>query len=78
MTSVDGWSLAIYPVHVIDFQQFVRELPVLNRSQRRELSLRLLEMDCTPQEADDMAACEHSAVLGFALLDEMEAQKQAP
>ena len=60
---------------MIDFQQVVDELPALSRRQRRELSLRLLEMDCTPEEAEDLSTCEHSAVLGFAMLDEMEAEE---
>lgn len=49
----------------------------MSRPERRELSLRLLELDTTAQEAEDMATCEHSAALGFAMLDEMEAGEQS-
>ncbi len=50
------------------------EIPVLTRQQRRELSLRLIEMDASVAELEDMAVCESSASLGFALMDTMEAE----
>jgi len=63
---------------MISIREILDELPSLNREERRELSLRLLEMECTPAEAGDLAVCEHSAALGFAMLDEMEAKAEAP
>lgn len=51
------------------------EIPALTRQQRRELSLRLIEMDTSVAELEDMAVCEHSASLGFALMDSLEAEK---
>lgn len=60
---------------MMDFQQVVLKLPELSRKERRELSLRLLEMDCTPEETIDLAACGQAALLGFAMLDEMEAEE---
>ncbi|MCW1884776.1 hypothetical protein OKA04_08555 [Luteolibacter flavescens] len=63
---------------MISIRQILEELPSLNREERRELSLRLLEMDSTPEEAADLAVCEHSAALGFAMLDELEAEAQTP
>ena len=54
------------------------ELPELSRKQRTELSLRLLEMDCTQDDAADLAACEQAALFGFAMLDEMEAENPTP
>lgn len=63
---------------MISISQILNELPSLNREERRELSLRLLEMDCTPAEAEDLAVCEHSAAIGFAMLDELEAKAEAP
>jgi hypothetical protein len=48
--------------------------PSLSRKERRELSLRLLELDGSAVEAEDLAVCGHSATLGFALLDELEAK----
>jgi len=58
----------------MSFAEVLDELPGLNHRQRRELALRLLELDTTAAEAEDLAACEHSAALGFAMLDEMEAE----
>ena len=62
---------------MISMQQVMAELPSLSRAERRELSLRLLELDCSSGEAEDLASCEHSAVLGFAMLDEMEAKAES-
>jgi hypothetical protein len=58
----------------MDFAEVIEELPQLTRQQRRDLSLRLMEFDCSPEESEDLAVCEFSAALGFALLDEMEAK----
>jgi hypothetical protein len=58
----------------MSFTQVLEELPVLTRQERRELSLRLLELDSSQAEADDIAICEHSAAMGFAMLDALEAE----
>jgi len=57
----------------MSFAQVLEELPALTRPERRELSLRLFEIETTAAEADDIAVCEHSAAMGFAMLDAMEA-----
>ncbi len=61
----------------MSFDQVLEELPALTRPQRREVSLRLFEIETTEAEADDIAVCEHSAALGFAMLDAMEAEDAA-
>jgi hypothetical protein len=58
----------------MNFAQVLAELPALSRLERRELAMRIVEMDSSEGEMDDMAACEHSAALGFAMLDTMEAE----
>ncbi|MBL9155700.1 MAG: hypothetical protein JNK37_24705 [Verrucomicrobiales bacterium] len=47
---------------------------MFTRSQRREISLRLLEIESTEAEMVDIAVCELSAAAGFAMLDAMEAE----
>lgn len=61
----------------MSFAQVLEELPSLTPPQRREVSLRLLEIENTEAEAEDIAVCEHSAALGFAMLDAMEAEDAA-
>ncbi len=61
----------------MSFAQVLEELPALTRPERRELSLRLFEIETTTAEADDIAVCEHSAAMGFAMLDAMEAEDAA-
>ena len=61
----------------MSFAQVLEELPTLTRPQRRELSLRLFEIQSSEAEADDIAVCEHSAAMGFAMLDAMEAEDAA-
>ncbi len=61
----------------MSFAQVLEELPTLTHPQRRELSLRLYEIQTTEAEADDIAVCEHSAAMGFAMLDAMEAEDAA-
>jgi len=61
----------------MSFAQVLEELPALTRPQRREISLRLFEIQTTEAEADDVAVCEHSAAMGFAMLDAMEAEDAA-
>ena len=61
----------------MSFAQVLEELPALTRPERRELSLRLFEIETTAAEADDIAVCEHSAAMGFAMLDAMEAEDTA-
>ena len=55
--------------------QILAELPILTRQERQELAMRLLEIDSTEAEREDMAVCEHSAALGFAMLDALEAEE---
>lgn len=61
----------------MSFTQVLENLPTLSRIERRELSLRLFEIETTEAEADDIAVCEHSAAVGFAVLDAMEAADSA-
>lgn len=61
----------------MSFAEVLEELPALTRPQRRELSLRLFEIQSSDAEADDIAVCEHSAAMGFAMLDAMEAEDTA-
>ena len=61
----------------MSFAQVLEELPTLTRPERRELSLRLFEIETSEAEADDIALCEHSAAMGFAMLDAMEAEAAA-
>ena len=58
--------------------QIIEEIPLLTRTQRREVALLLFEMESTEAEAEDVSICEHSAALGFSLLDAMEAEDNAP
>lgn len=62
----------------MDFAQVIADLPALSRLERRELALRIMEIDSTDAELDDMAVCEQSVVLGFAMLERMEAEDEAP
>ena len=62
----------------MSFTQIIEEIPSLTRSQRREVAMRLFEMESTEAEAGDLAICEHSAVIGFAMLEAMEAEDNAP
>ncbi len=61
----------------MSFTQVIAELPALTRPQRREVALRLFEMESTEAEANDIAVCEHTAVLGFAMLEALEAEDAA-
>jgi len=62
----------------MSFAEVLAEIPVLTHQQRRELALRLLEMDSSGAELEDMAVCEHSATLGFSVLDLIEAADSKP
>jgi hypothetical protein len=62
----------------MSFAEVLAELPALSRRQRHELAIRLVELDSNPAEMDEMGACEFSAVLGFAMLDQMEAEESQP
>ena len=53
----------------MSFAQASEELQTRTRPQRREISLRLFEIKTTEAEADDIAVCEHSPAMGFAMLD---------
>jgi hypothetical protein len=57
----------------MSFSEVLEELPSLTAHERRELALKLLELETTASEAEEIALCEHSAALGFAMLDAMEA-----
>jgi hypothetical protein len=61
----------------MSFAQVLAELPILSRPQRREVGLRLFEMESSEAEADDISVCEHSAAWGFAMLDAIEAEDAA-
>lgn len=61
----------------MSFAQVLEELPALSHAQRREISLRLFEIEAGEAESEDIAVCEHSATLGFAMLDAMEAEDSA-
>ena len=52
----------------------LEELPKLSPRERRELVLRLFEINSTRDEAEDIAISEHSATIGFSMLDQMEAE----
>jgi len=58
--------------------EVIAELPSLSPRERRELALRLIELDSNAAEADDMAVCEQTAIAGFAMLDAMEARDSRP
>lgn len=61
----------------MSFSQVLEELPALSRQERKELALRLFELDSSEAERDDMAVCEHSAALGFAMLEALETEDTA-
>jgi hypothetical protein len=54
--------------------EILEELPRLSPMERRELSRQLIALEA---EHDDLALCDASARVGFALLDEMEAEDEA-
>ena len=58
--------------------RLLAELPSLSPTERREVALRLIEIDCSDAETEDLAACEQSAIAGFAMLETMEAGKSMP
>jgi hypothetical protein len=62
----------------MSFAAVIEEVPKLTSLERRELELLLLEIKQTSEEAEDVMVCEHSAALGFAMLDEMEAAPPIP
>ena len=51
--------------------EIILELPRLTPHQRRELCLKIIELEA---ETDDIALCDESARQGFAILDQMEIQ----
>jgi hypothetical protein len=77
MFRVDVFENIFYYATIMSFTQVIKELPTLTRPQRREVALRLFEMESTEAEAGDIAICEHSAAIGFAMLDSMEAEDAA-
>lgn len=60
----------------MSFAELLAEIPALTRQQRQELSLRLIEMDTSVAELEDMAVCEQFANVEFALMDSLEAEQQ--
>lgn len=57
----------------MSFAQILEEIPRLTAPERREIFLQVLSLE---PEADDLAVCDHVAMEGFGLLDEMEAADQ--
>jgi hypothetical protein len=53
----------------MSFAQILEELPKLSAPERREIFLQVLSLE---PEVDDLAVCDHVAMEGFALLEEME------
>jgi hypothetical protein len=58
----------------MSFAQILDEIPKLSFPERRELFLQVLSLE---PEADDLAVCDHVAMEGFAMLEEMEAPDTA-
>lgn len=58
----------------VSFAQILDEIPKLSFPERRELFLQVLSLE---PEADDLAVCDHVAMEGFAMLEEMEAADEA-
>jgi hypothetical protein len=56
----------------MSLDQIIEVLPKLSHRERRELSLRLLELEGD----DDLAVCDYLAAEGFARLDKMEAEDE--
>ncbi|MFM7375988.1 MAG: hypothetical protein ACKOJB_12245 [Chthoniobacterales bacterium] len=53
----------------MSFAQILEELPKLTGPERREIFLQVLSLE---PETDDLAICDHVAMEGFAVLEEME------
>jgi hypothetical protein len=53
----------------MSFAQILEELPKLTAPERREIFLQVLSLE---PEIDDLAVCDHVAMEGFAMLEEME------
>lgn len=53
----------------MSFAQILEELPKLTASERREIFLQVLSLE---PETDDLVICDHVAMEGFAMLEEME------
>ena len=53
----------------MSFAQILKELPKLSALERREIFMQVLSLEL---EVDDLAVCDHVAMEGFALLEEME------
>jgi hypothetical protein len=59
----------------MSFAQILEELPKLSAPERREIFLQVLSLE---PEVDDLAVCDHVAMEGFALLEEMESADGQP
>ena len=60
-------------VSAMSLSEILDELPHLTHEERRLLCRRALAID----EAEDVAALEHTAAEGFAVLDRLEAEDEA-
>ncbi|MBV8376543.1 MAG: hypothetical protein JO279_06010 [Verrucomicrobia bacterium] len=56
----------------MSLDEIIEELPNLSPQQRRELGLRLLELEAD----DDVAQCNYVAAHGFALIDQEEREAE--
>ena len=56
----------------MSLDEIIEELPNLSHQQRRELGLRLLELEAD----DDVALCNYVAAQGFALTDQEEREAE--
>lgn len=59
----------------MSFAQILEELPRLTAPERREIFLQVLSLE---PEIDDLAVCDHVAMEGFAMLEEMESSDRKP
>ena len=58
----------------MSLEEIITQLPKLTPQERRELSLRLLELEDDP----DVGLCNAAAAQGFALLDQEERETGRP
>ena len=58
----------------MSFAEILDEIPRLTLPERRELFLQVLSLE---SDVDELALCDHVAMEGFAMLEEMEAADDA-
>ena len=72
------WALArpigVAYFNVMSFAEILDEIPRLTLPERRELFLQVLSLE---SDVDELALCDHVAMEGFAMLEEMEAADDA-